>query len=135
MMKYRWYMSLSSYEGMCPGAYHWYVRLTSEANELAKHGIVVEKDKSERFETKDAAIKEAVRQFKKMAKGHLLLKGRKSILDPQEVVVGPSAIKEKANRLWLKFEQLNGWDCPKEQEPKVQEICDAWDAVMKDYTR
>lgn len=84
-----------------------------------------------RFDDKKRLIAEAIKLFESNSKGFdILIAGNSAIIDPQEILVGPHRLKTEANKLYDSFEKLNGWECEKDQETMVQEICDEWTRIM-----
>jgi hypothetical protein len=89
-------------------------------------------DMSCRFDSKERLIEEAIKQFKEDPRGYdILLEGSPAVCDPMEMLVGPEEIMGAANTLWENFEEFDGWNCSKEEEPVVEEICDQWDELVR----
>lgn len=86
-----------------------------------------EGDRSNRYVDKDKLIANAISLFKKNNNGYdLLIEGDPCVCDPQLILVGREEIKEQANKLNEQFDQLNGWDCLKENEIRVKTIYREW---------
>jgi hypothetical protein len=87
---------------------------------------------SKRFLDKGLLIQMGIDEFKKNSRGcKLLILGDSSICDPQKVLVGPENLMDRMNRICEEFEKFNGWECAKEDEKKVQRLCDKWDILLK----
>lgn len=140
----RYYLSLSSFEGIVFGASHWFCRIrwTSDAGE--DHEADAEcgrgDDRSSRFNTKAAARAAGVRLVKRFAKHDdvvhfVITEGSHCIIDPQRVLVAPGNLTSRLNKLWERFEKLDGWGCAPVMESTVQKICDSWTSLIGDVER
>jgi hypothetical protein len=141
----RYYLTLSTFAGIVPGAYHICGRIRGPG---ITGGIDLEcratdewGGKTIRFPTEALCIRAARTWFKRNApKGNyadpkaIMTIGSHCDLDPQRVLCGPGELKRKANALWRQFEAGGGWD-HKRNDDKTQVICDAWDKLVpRDYT-
>ena len=88
-------------------------------------------EKSGRFMDRGKLLSCAIKLFMQDKRGYdTLLVGDSAICDPLEMIAGPKKVMEEANVLYQEFEALDGWACEKEDESKVQSICDEWDVVV-----
>lgn len=131
----RYRLSLSTFGGVVPGAFHYFARIRYTEN-----GKTIEvdlgKDSTGRYARRSSAIRAARAWFDEHAPlGSFLTEGPYAVLDPQEIIAGPSSLRRQANALWREFEKLDGWGAPRSDHPRVQAICDSWDAVLKTYWR
>jgi hypothetical protein len=136
----RYCLSLSSFAGVVPCASHWWCRVrwtdaTGEEYEADAENGRGDK-RTGRFNTKAAARAAGLRLVRKIAHDpYIVTEGSHCVIDPQQTLSGPPRLKTQLNALWRKFEALNGWSCPKDAEPKVQAICDAWSKLLGESTR
>lgn len=130
----RFHLTLSTYGGLVPGAYHTFARVR-----YSDDGARVEVDLGRnygRFEREAGALQAARRWFAREApEGSLLTIGEPAVVDPQRVLCGPTELKARANRLWRSFERLDGWGAPRAVWPAVQAVTDAWSAVLAEHWR
>jgi hypothetical protein len=133
----RYYLTVSTFEGIVPGARHYYgrIRWTEGLSDRKEHDVGSEGTYgSIRYLKKDYLLKAARRWFRKVAvKGAIMTIGSDSVIDPQQVVEAEASFKRQANYIWRQFEKLQGWDAPKEKWPEVQKLCDEWSALVFDY--
>lgn len=116
-----------------------YTKLTAEEAEkmnkkdssLLPAAQYKEGEQTSRFTDKNLLIVEAIKEFAKNSHGYeILIEGESAVCDPQRMLVGPEEMMEKANSIWEEFESFDGWNCRKEQEPLVEEICKRWEEVV-----
>jgi len=144
------FLSITTWAGTMALGIHWYGRfefredhqkkekqiqhkLTAyEARELSEPDFKYKKgDTTTRFFSREQLLEKAKKEFKvKFPDRKVLLVGESSTLDPQEMLVGPTMLKAKANELHCKFELLGGWDKP-ENEKKAEKIFKDWEKLMK----
>jgi hypothetical protein len=132
----RYYLTISTYAGIVPGAFHVCGRIrTAGRHEIDLECRDPEGGKTIRFRKKDTLLAAARRWFKQNAERSAVMTiGSHCVLDPQQILCGRESIKAAANKLWRQFESYNGWSCTKEEEPAVKLICDAWDKIIpRDY--
>lgn len=133
----RYWLSVSSYRGIAPGATHWYGRVSYYAGGKIQEWSVG--DNVRTYNTQFGSVatlrRAAVAWFKRNAVtgGSLLTVGSMATLDPQEMLAGPKRLLTECNALWRRFEKLNGWDAPKEKHDKVQQLCDAWELIIRNH--
>lgn len=133
----RFHLSLSSFAGIVFGASHWWCKLRwvddvrgdLEADAERGRGW---RNKQSRFDTKAAARAAGLRLAKRLADGryYVVTEGSWACVDPQPVLSAPGNLKERANALLKKFEELGCWDGPKSDYPKVTALCDRWSQLV-----
>lgn len=129
----RYHLTLSTWEGIAPGASHWYCTVVryDQRHEADLREIRVERGRGDartlRFDTRAQAVAAGLRKVRQIAEGYyLVIDGRSSCLDPQRCLRAPGNLRGRLNRLWRRFEALDGWEAPKERWPEVDKIARSW---------
>jgi len=144
------YLEILSFRGYCPGATHYYGNLFCSYREegvkrklfyrlsrkqaatfnkynRSVYGKYKKGDLSERFFDEKDLIKEARKTLKKEFKdADLLIFGSSSVIDPQEILVGPRNLKTKANQIWRKTEKIS-WE---ENEKEMRKLSREWENLL-----
>jgi hypothetical protein len=144
------FLTVTSFKGTSIGATHWYGRLRTcsgeeqcdvlhtlskvEAKILSKKRGMSEDtgyssgEKVEGFDTREAVIRTAKRQYKKhFPLATVLIIGRCSVADPQRVLLGPKNFKRAINKIVDEFEELGGWE--NEDEEAVKVVWNKWQKI------
>jgi len=105
----------------------------NKADNLLGRGILSYNvgEETSRFLSKEKLVKEAIKLFNQDPHGYdILLEGEHYVLDPMKMLVGPEILLKEANQIWKQFESFDGWNCKREEEKEVKEICDQWDILV-----
>lgn len=137
----RVHLSLSTFSGIVPCASHFWCRLKwkNEKGEYceadAEHGRG--DDRTARFDTEKAARAAGLRLVRKLSEKNwpdmqycVVTEGTYGHLDPGRCLSAPGNLKERLNKLWRQYEDMDGWNAPKDQWPKLQKICDRWNELV-----
>lgn len=131
-----YYLSISSYAGIVPGACHFHGRIRSNEMEHAHDLETTElyrgkKILTGRFNSQRTLIDAAKRWLKENAAHNaILILGSHANCDPQRVLVGSRTLRKAANAIWRTYEKLGGWD-DKSHYKEVQALCCAWELLFK----
>ena len=138
------YLNISTWEGISVGACHFYGSLScgkktidiervltkSTASRLnqkrAKDLLPYEKGSETALFLSSASVRRrAIATFREhFPKANILVEGRRSVVEPQPVLVGPESLKEQVNA-WCK--RKHDLDC---SEDEWDEICDVWELIF-----
>jgi hypothetical protein len=145
----RYYLSISTWAGLAPGATHYYGRIVSDFKAVVPKPKVgldfdceeydVERAKAykgwkTRFDSEEQVIAAAIKTFLRLKLKGLLYIGSCGTAQPKRVLLAPKSLLEKAkqeNRLWRQMEKVyarGGWE---KREKEMQTICDQWEALWK----
>lgn len=127
------YLEISSFEGISIGATHYYGKLINNterielAKKITKSNIDSFKcdyynigDYTERFLNEEEVIKNAKKNWKKyFPNAIVLIKGFKSILDPQECIAGDNKWKKIINSYFKLSEACGGYEYNNELMTKI----------------
>lgn len=126
-MSIRYYLTISSFQGLVGWASHWYGRLRNNVDENFEEDIRV--NGTTRLNSKSDVRMNGKKWFKEHAKkGDVLICGNYAFVSPQELLCGPPDLVEKANKLWLKYEKMEA-DCDYSSE-ELNAVDNEWNALM-----
>ena len=128
-------LEISSFEGISPGAVHYYGRLsfngerTDLERRLNKRNIGKFRkdfyhigDVTTRFNSENHVIRAAKRIWKKLFPNALvLLVGSGSILDPQKCIAGDPVLRKKINAYYRRAEAVGGYEGNEEEMTKISD--------------
>jgi len=150
----RYYLSITTWNGLAPGATHYYGRLYGEFKDViskpkdgknslgfGREEYDVEKSKPNkegwktRFNSEKSVITAAIKTFLRLKLKGLLYIGSAGTCQPQRILIAPKSLEKKAKeetRLWQKMETVyrrGGWEqCEKEMEA----ICKQWEKLWEE---
>lgn len=152
-----WILSTTTYVGVVPGAYHYRGFLCPRHDfnhpsiELERKMTAQEARNENRVAWKQMGIRlgvragdttyaflsladlrrEAITQFTRIrhTDRDILLQGNRAVMDPQLALAGPLDLICNANRLYVKFERLGGWDVVSNHD-EVQCVANEWEALI-----
>jgi hypothetical protein len=138
----KFYLSISTYKGMCPGAVHFFGRIQGEFKYIVpkpKVGLNFTREQydvlrakpdkdgfKQRFYARKSVMTAAIKWFKTNKKGDVLYLGSTCTAQPQQVLVGPNDVMAFENRLWRKIEKAyerGGWET---NSKEMEAICADW---------
>lgn len=132
---HRYWLTVSSFAGVVFGATHSYgrIRFYPQGEEGKTQEVDVGPGYAYRYNTEASLRRAALRWFDKNAPDlSVMTLGDIGVVDPQQIIrAKPRDVLAAANDLWRKFEKLNGWGAPRDQHPRVQVLCDEWEALLK----
>lgn len=140
------YLEITSFRGMSIGATHYYGKLVcpnansvelcyqltkAEVDELNARDRTMcyrEGELSIRFSTRSDIINLVLVDWKKhYPSAQLLVLGRASIVEPQQVLAGEQKLMDEINILAAQAEECNYWD----DEEAMTQICDKWMTLVE----
>jgi len=133
------YVEILTWGGISLGAFHCYGTLwfgdkhiklmkvlsRSEADALNDKDRIKFKGykagyESERFDSEEEIKKLAIETYKThFPKAEVLIEGRGSCLDPQEIVDGPPEFMKSGNKLFVRSEEIGGYEGDEEEMEKI----------------
>lgn len=145
------YLRLESWEGISPGATHYYatlcgvdksVKLAKEFTaETAKARNIKDRVKllyragqlTSRFDSKTEAVEFARQKWREhFPEAVLLVLGSPSVLEPQFVLEGPPLLKKQINALYRKAVAI---DFREQDEEKMEVIWNKWHPLVKNLLK
>ncbi len=128
----KYYLSISTWSGIAPGAVHYYGRIKGEFRKIIpkpKFGIDFTQDSYDverefgdkegwktRFSSESKVIRAAIDTFLRLKLKGVLYLGDSGTAQPQRILIAPRSVEAKAreeNRLWQQMEryyELGGFD-------------------------
>lgn len=143
----RYYLSISTWAELAPGATHYYGCIRGEFKDIIpkpKAGLGFDREEYDverlrpkkgwktRFDSKQEVIKAAIATFLRLKLKGLLCVGSAGTVQPVRILLAPKSVLEKAkqeNRLWHQMEKVyarGGWE---KHEKEIQTICNQWEKL------
>lgn len=161
MSAHVWYLSVSTYAFCVPGAKHFRGRIRGRGIEIDLDREMTTKERIEAnkkegwtvFETgamtnafnsigdlRSAAIKWIEANTDKFdPTADVMLEGNSAVLDPQYPIFGPLCWLEKASKIWLEWESIDGWGTgrrrPKDDADEIlaEKLSKEWEEIIDSF--
>jgi len=150
----RYYLSITTWTGICPGAIHFYGRIHGEYKKITpktKYSLDFDREDHDvdngkdgvawttQFKNRKEVIKRAIETFQRLKLKGMLYIGDAGTVMPQRVLIAPPSVYEKAreeNRLWQRTERLYriGGDDPWKAGygKEMDELCERWKKLWEE---
>jgi hypothetical protein len=152
-MMNKYFLSVTTWEGIAPGAVHYYGRIKGEFKSIIprpKFGLDFTQESYDverqfpdregwktRFDSKDAVIRAAIQTFQRLKLKGLLYIGDGSTAQPQRILIAPRSVESRArqeNRLWQRMEHyynIGGFDPWIKYGKQMDTINKQWNELWK----